>query len=165
MPPGATAPATKWYLRVNLRGSPPVYLNVQLDPMKKRTTIIHEAAVRAGEMFHSFYMLFVRTEAGEVGSLVADRRDSPGGQAAAGRSGGERARYLAGCNRHSQHGQVPKSRMEKRGEDRRQERMLDQWTVAWEAEGQRGHQGSGLDVRGVREDRPVQEGHSHEGDV
>ncbi len=32
----ATAPATKWHLRVNLKGSPPVYLNVQLDPMRKR---------------------------------------------------------------------------------------------------------------------------------
>ena len=51
-PPGATAPATKWHLRVNLRGSPPVYLNVQLDPMRKQTTITQEAAVRAGETFH-----------------------------------------------------------------------------------------------------------------
>ncbi len=59
--PGATAPATKWHLRVNLRGIPPVYLNVQLDPMRKRTTITHEAAVREGETFHSFYMLFART--------------------------------------------------------------------------------------------------------
>jgi hypothetical protein len=48
---------------VNLRGSPPAYLNVQLDPMRQRTTITHEAAVRVGETFHSFYMLFVRTEA------------------------------------------------------------------------------------------------------
>ncbi len=69
--PGATAPATKWHLRMNLRGGPPVYLNVQLDPMRKRSTVTHEAAVRVGETFHSFYMLFVRTEAGEVGSLVA----------------------------------------------------------------------------------------------
>ncbi len=76
VPPGATASATKWHLRVNLRGSPPVYLNVQLDPMRKRTTITHEAAVRAGETFHSFYMLFVRTEAGEVGSLVAAGADA-----------------------------------------------------------------------------------------
>jgi hypothetical protein len=74
--PGATAPATKWHLRVNLRGSPPVYLNVQLDPMRKRTTITHEAEVRAGETFHSFYMLFERTEAGEVGSLVVARADA-----------------------------------------------------------------------------------------
>ncbi len=64
VPPGATATATKWHLR----GSPPVYLNAQLDPMRKQTTIDHEAAVRAGE---TFYMLFVRTEAGKVGSLVA----------------------------------------------------------------------------------------------
>jgi hypothetical protein len=62
--PGATAPATKWHLRMNLRGNPPVYLNVQLDPMRKRTTITHEASVRIGETFDSFYMLFPRTEAG-----------------------------------------------------------------------------------------------------
>jgi hypothetical protein len=61
---------------MNLRGSPPVYLNVQLDPMRKRTTITHEAAVRVGETFHSFYMLFVRTEASEVGSLVAAGADA-----------------------------------------------------------------------------------------
>jgi hypothetical protein len=66
--PGATAPATKWHLRLNRRDNPPVYLNVQLDPMRKRSTITHEAAVRTGE---PFYMLFARTEAGEVGSLVA----------------------------------------------------------------------------------------------
>ncbi len=74
--PGATAPTTKWHLRINLRGGPPVYLNEQLDPMRKRTTITHEAAVRAGETFHSFYMLFVRTEAGEVGSLVVAGADA-----------------------------------------------------------------------------------------
>ncbi len=39
VPPGATI--TKWHLRVNLRGSPPVYLNVQLDPMRKQTNITH----------------------------------------------------------------------------------------------------------------------------
>jgi hypothetical protein len=76
VPPGATAPATKWHLRVNLRGSPPVYLNVQLNPMRKQTTITHEAAVRVGETFHSFYLLFVRTEAGEVGSLAAAGADA-----------------------------------------------------------------------------------------
>jgi hypothetical protein len=90
VPPGATTPATKWHLWMNLRGSPPVHLNVQLDPIRKRTTITHEAAVRVGETFHSFYMLFVRTEAGEVGSLVAagpdaivraDRRRRPAGPA------------------------------------------------------------------------------------
>ncbi len=48
VPPGATAPATKWHLRVNLRGSPPVHLNAQLDPMRQRTTITTEAAVRVG---------------------------------------------------------------------------------------------------------------------
>jgi hypothetical protein len=75
--PGATAPATKWHLRMNLGGNPPVYLNVQLDPMRNRSTITHKAAVRIGESFEPFYMLCARTEAGEVGSLVvtgADRR-------------------------------------------------------------------------------------------
>jgi hypothetical protein len=76
VPLGATAPATKWHLRVNLRCSPPVYLNAQLDPMRRRTTITHEAAVRVGQTFHSFYLLFVRTEAGEVGSLAADGADA-----------------------------------------------------------------------------------------
>ncbi len=75
-PMGAIAPATKWHLRVNLRGSPPVYLNVQLDPMRKRTTITHEAAVRVGQTFYSFYLLFVRTEAGELGSLAAEGADT-----------------------------------------------------------------------------------------
>jgi hypothetical protein len=74
--PGATAPATKWHLRMNLRGGSPVYLNVRLDPMGKRSAVTHEAAVRAGETFHSFYMLFVRTEAGEVGSLVVAGADA-----------------------------------------------------------------------------------------
>ncbi len=75
-PPGATAPATKRHLRVNLRGSLPVYLNLQLDLMRKRTTITHKAAVRVGQTFYSFYLLFVRTEAGEVGSLAADGADA-----------------------------------------------------------------------------------------
>ncbi len=74
--PGAPVPATKWHLRMNLRGGAPVYLNVQLDPMRKRTTITHEAAVRAGETFHSFYMLFARTEAGGVGNLVVAGADA-----------------------------------------------------------------------------------------
>ncbi len=51
-PPGATAPATKWHLRMNRKGSSPMYLNVELDPMRKRSTITHEAAVRIG-MSHS----------------------------------------------------------------------------------------------------------------
>jgi hypothetical protein len=46
---GAFTPATKWHLRVNLWGDPPVYLNVQLDPQRPRTTITHEAAARAGQ--------------------------------------------------------------------------------------------------------------------
>jgi hypothetical protein len=33
-PLGATAPATKWHLRMNRKGSPPMYLNVELDPMR-----------------------------------------------------------------------------------------------------------------------------------
>jgi hypothetical protein len=61
---------------MNLRGNPPVYLNVQLDPMMKLSTITHEAAVRIGESFDSFYMLFARTEAGEVGSLVVTGADA-----------------------------------------------------------------------------------------
>jgi hypothetical protein len=43
--------------------------------------------------------------------------------------------------------------------------MPDQWTVGWETEGQGGHQGPGLDVCVVREDRQVREGHRHESDV
>ncbi len=62
-------------MRMNLRGNPLVYLNVQLDPMRKRSTITHEAAVRIGEPFEPFYMLFARTEAGEVGSLVVTGAD------------------------------------------------------------------------------------------
>jgi hypothetical protein len=54
VPVEAAAPATKWHLRVNLRGSKPVYLNVQLDSQRKRTTITHEAAVRMGQTFQSF---------------------------------------------------------------------------------------------------------------
>ncbi len=53
-----------------------MYLNVQLDPQRRRTTITHEAAVRVGQTFHSFYLLFVRTEYGEVGSLAADGADT-----------------------------------------------------------------------------------------
>ncbi len=49
-----------------------MYLSVQLDPQRRRTTITHEAAVRVGQTFHSFYLLFVRTESGKVGSLAAD---------------------------------------------------------------------------------------------
>ncbi len=63
---GATAPATKWHLRMNRNGNSPVYLNVELDPMRKRSTIIHEAAVRTGEPYELFYMLFARAEDGEV---------------------------------------------------------------------------------------------------
>jgi hypothetical protein len=52
------------------------FLTTKLDPMRKQTTITHEAAVRAGETFHSFYLLFVRIEASEVGSLAAAGADA-----------------------------------------------------------------------------------------
>jgi hypothetical protein len=74
--PGATAPATRWHLRMNPRGGPPIYLNVELDPMRKRSTITHEAAVRTGESYEPFYMLFARAEDGEVRSLVAVGADA-----------------------------------------------------------------------------------------
>jgi hypothetical protein len=76
VPIGATAPARKWHLRVNLRGNLPVYLNVEVDLQRRRTTITHEAAVRVGQTFHSFYLLFVRMESGEIGSLAADGADA-----------------------------------------------------------------------------------------
>jgi hypothetical protein len=69
--PGATAPATRWHLRMNRRGGPPIYLNVELDPTRKRSTITHEAAVRTGAAYEPFYMLFARAEDGEVRSLTA----------------------------------------------------------------------------------------------
>ncbi len=69
--PGATAAATKWHLRMNRRGGSPIYLNVELDPMRKRSTITHEAAVRTGMPYEPFYMLFARAEDGEVRNLVA----------------------------------------------------------------------------------------------
>ncbi len=90
--PGATAPATKWHLRMNRKGGPPIYLNVELDPMRRRSTITHEAAVRTGESYEPFYMLFARAEDGKVRSLVAVGADAePGGQAAAGGPGREGA--------------------------------------------------------------------------
>jgi hypothetical protein len=65
-PPGATAPATKWHLKMNRRGGPPMHLNVELDPMRQQSTITHEAAVRIGMRYEPFYMLFARAEDGEV---------------------------------------------------------------------------------------------------
>jgi hypothetical protein len=114
VPLGATAPATKWHLRVNLRGSPPAYLNVQLYPMRRRTTITHDAAVRVGQTFHSFYLLFVRREAGEVGSLAADGADAivRADKQPPAEPGKERAGHLAGCSRCSPHGEIPQSRLE-----------------------------------------------------
>jgi hypothetical protein len=74
--PGATAPATRWHLRMNRRGGPPIYLNVELDPMRKRSTITHEAAVRTGMSYEPFYMLFARAEDDEVRNLVAVEADA-----------------------------------------------------------------------------------------
>ncbi len=73
---GATAPATRWHLRMNQRGGPPMYLIVELDPMRKRSTITHEAAVRIGMPYEPFYMLFARAEDGEVRSLVVVGADT-----------------------------------------------------------------------------------------
>jgi hypothetical protein len=75
-PPGATAPATKWHLRMNRKRGPPMYLNVELDPMRKRSAITHEAAVRIGMRYEPFYMLFARAEDGEVRNLVAVGADA-----------------------------------------------------------------------------------------
>ncbi len=74
--PGATTPATRWHLRMNRRGGPPIYLNVELDPMRMRSAITHEAAVRTGELYEPFYMLSARAEDGEVRSLVAVGADA-----------------------------------------------------------------------------------------
>jgi hypothetical protein len=73
--PGAYAPATKWYLRMNYKGSP-TFLNVKLDPMRERTAITHEAAVRIGLPYEEFYMLFAKAEDGEVRDLVAVGADA-----------------------------------------------------------------------------------------
>ncbi len=67
----ATAPATRWHLRMNRKDGPPMYRNVELDPMRKRSIITHEAAVRIGMRYEPFYMLFARAEDGEVINLVA----------------------------------------------------------------------------------------------
>jgi hypothetical protein len=75
-PPGATAPATKWHLRMNQKGGPPMYLNVELDPMRQRSTIIHEAAARIGRQYEASYMLFARAEDGEVRNLMATGADA-----------------------------------------------------------------------------------------
>jgi hypothetical protein len=75
-PLGATAPATRWHLRMNQKGCPPMYLNVELDPMRQRSTILHEAAVRIGRRYETSYMLFARAEDGEVRNLVAIGADA-----------------------------------------------------------------------------------------
>ncbi len=74
--PGATVPATRWHLKMNRRGGPPIYLNMELDPMRKRSTITHEAAVRTGMSYEPFYMLFARAEDSEVRNLVAVGADA-----------------------------------------------------------------------------------------
>jgi hypothetical protein len=165
--PRATAPTTKWHLRMNLRGGPPVYLNVQLDPMRKRSTVTHEAAVRAGETFHSFYMLFVRTEASEVGNLVG-----------------------AGADAVVRADRWRLSDPTERGPDilldaTDTRNMAKYLRVGWKSEEEIGGRSeypisgqwhgklkarevirdTGWIVRGVREDRQVREGHRHEGDV
>ena len=72
-PPGATAPATKWHLRMNQKGGPPMYLNVELDPMRQWSTVTHEAAARIGRQYEAFY---IQAEDGEVRSLVAVGADA-----------------------------------------------------------------------------------------
>ncbi len=72
----ATAPATTWHLRINRQGGPPMYLNVELDSMRKRSTATHEAAVRIGMPYEPFYMLVARAEDGEVRRLVAVGADA-----------------------------------------------------------------------------------------
>jgi hypothetical protein len=57
------------------------------------------------------------------------------------------------------------SRLEKRAGDRRPRGLPCQGAVARKAEGLADPQGSGLDVRAVREDRQDRRGHLHEGDV
>ncbi len=61
---------------MNRRGGPPIYLKLELDPMRNRSTITHEAAVRTGESYEPFYMLFARAEDGEVRSLIAVGADA-----------------------------------------------------------------------------------------
>ncbi len=49
VPVGVAAHASKWHLRVILRGSPQVYLKMQPDSQRRWTTIMHDAAVRVGQ--------------------------------------------------------------------------------------------------------------------
>jgi len=48
-----------------------MYLNVELDPTRQRSTITHEAAARMGRQYGASYMLSARAEDGEVRSLMA----------------------------------------------------------------------------------------------
>jgi hypothetical protein len=91
-PPGAAAPATKWHLRMNQKGGPPMYLNVELDPTRQRSTITHEAAARIGRPDGVSYMISARAEDVEVRSLMAGGAERTGdGQ------WNERARDLTSC--------------------------------------------------------------------
>ncbi len=157
---GTSAPATKWPLRVNLRDDPQVYLNVQLGPQRQRTTITHEAAARAGKTYRSFYMVFVRTDSGKVGSLVADGADAiirtdwrrpadPGERGPDILLDAEDMRHLAGYLRVGW----------KDGEEYRVK------TLAWETTSCESHQGTKVDVRRDSEDRDVQGRPRHEGHV
>ncbi len=149
-PPGATAPATKWHLRMNRKGGPPLYLNVELDPMRQRSTITHEAALRIGMRYEPFYMLFARAEDGEVRNLVAvgadamvraDRR-RPADLASKGPDILMDAKDAGGM-----------AKLEERGGDWRPRRLPCGGTMAGEAERMAGPQGSRMDVRAVCEDR------------
>jgi hypothetical protein len=53
-----------------------MYLNVELDPMRQRSAVTHEAAARIGRQYEAFHMLFARAEDGEVRSLVAVGADA-----------------------------------------------------------------------------------------
>jgi hypothetical protein len=53
-----------------------MYLNVELDPMRQRSTITHEAAVRMGMRYEPSYVLSARAEDGEVRSLMAIGADA-----------------------------------------------------------------------------------------
>ncbi len=153
--PGKAAPATKWHLRMNHKGSP-TFLNVELDPMRKRSTITHEAAVRIGLPYEEFYMLFARAEDGEVRNLVAVgadaivRADRRRPTDPAGKGPDLLMNAKKGCR---QYGQVSQTGLEERAGDRRPRRLPCGRTVARKAEGPAGSQGSWLDMRAVRENR------------
>ncbi len=163
-PSGATAPATKWHLRMNRKGGPPMYLNVELDPMRKRSTITHEAAVRIGMRYEPFYMPFARAEDGEVRNLIAIGAD------AMVRADRRRPADLASKG--------PDLLMDAKDAGGMAKCLRPGWKSKEEVGGQggcpvegqwhgklTGSQGSGVDMRAVCEDRRSQSGHLHEGDV